>query len=374
MLRNLKGLRLVAVPSRHASVNLSKMAFVLISRFNMMTLTTTIDPMRIANYLSADPLYEWTFLTPGGGELTASNGLTVNCEPLNASREVFDTVFVLGSWGCERYVQPELFNWLRLLERKGAKICGMEIGAYVLARAGLMSGRQATTHWSHMAGFAEQFPNSHLREQLFTVDGKLMTCAGGTAGIDLMLHLISQKHGEHLAHEVADQILHHPMRPADFAQRHSLGSTTDRLHPEIEATIKLMEANISDPLSVPEIAKSIGLSQRKLERMFKKHMGCSVVQLGQLLRLQYARVLLTTTRMSIRDVSVASGFNSMSYFSQAFTKCFGRKPSEYRHAWPEREANPSWLGTVFSFTRPIEPPQSPSEWQQSHGRDQPPVR
>jgi transcriptional regulator GlxA family with amidase domain len=336
----------------HSSSDISKMAFVLLPRFNMMTLTTTIDPMRIANYLSSDPLYEWAYLSPEASDLSASNGMVLPCEPLANHREVFDSVFVLGSWGSERYVHPELFSWLRLQERKGAMICGMEIGAYVVARAGLLSGRQATTHWSHMAGFAEQFPNSHLREQLFTVDGKIMTCAGGTAGIDLALFLISQKHGEHLTREVADQILHHPMRPADFSQRHALGSTADRLHPEVEAAIKLMEENISDPLSVPEIARSIGLSQRKLERLFKRHMGCSVVQLGQLLRLQYARVLLTTTRMSIRDVSVASGFNSMSYFSQAFTRCFGRNPSEYRHAWPEREANPSWLGTVFSFTGP----------------------
>ena len=100
---------------------------------------------------------------------------------------------------------------------------------------------------------------------------------------------------------------------------------------------------------MPTIAARLDLSQRQLERLFQRHMGCSVVQFSRLLRLQYARVLLTSTRMSIREVSVACGFNSLSYFSQAFTKCFARKPSAYRQAWPESEPAPSWPGTVFSF-------------------------
>jgi AraC family carnitine catabolism transcriptional activator len=77
------------------------------------------------------------------------------------------------------------------------------------------------------------------------------------------------------------------------------------------------------------------------------------VQFSQLLRLQYARVLLTSTRLSIREVSAASGFNSMSYFSQTFARCFGKKPSEYRRAWPDQEAAPSWPGSVVRFLEQI---------------------
>ncbi len=326
----------------------SKIAFVLIPRFNMMTLMTTIEPLRIANYLSPKLLFDWRFFSFDGERTPANNGMEIDCTRPDSS-EQFDVVFVVGSWGCERYVNPDVVNWIRRQERLGSLVCAFELGVYVLAKAGLLSGRAATTHWSCMAGFAEQFPNVDLREQLFTVDGNIITCAGGTSGIDLMLQLIGTCHNEQLSAEVADQIMHHPTRKGEAAQRHTLGGTSDTIHPDVAAAVKIIEENVSDPLPIPEVALQIGLSQRQLERCFKRHMGCSVVQFSQLMRLQYARVLLTTTRMSIRQVSVASGFNSMSHFSFAFFKCFGKKPSRYRQAWPDNEPAPSWRGTVYSL-------------------------
>lgn len=102
-------------------------------------------------------------------------------------------------------------------------------------------------------------------------------------------------------------------------------------------------------MSVPEIAGKLGLSQRQLERTFKKHIGCSVVQFGLLLRLQHARVLLISTSLSVREVATASGFNTLSHFAFAFRKCFGRRPSEYREGWPTDQVAPTWPGTLSEF-------------------------
>jgi AraC family carnitine catabolism transcriptional activator len=326
-------------------------AFVLIPRFNMMSLTTTIEPMRIANYLAPENLYQWTYLASDESEIIASNGMSMACEQLGTNPpKKYDMIFVFGSWGAETYVQSDLLGWLRKEERRGVPICGMEMGAYILARAGLLGDRSVTTHWSCMAGFAEQFPNVVLCEQLFTWDRNLLSCAGGSAGADLMLEIIGRQHGKYLASEVAEQMMHYPIRRGDAAQRHTFSSVDKAVHPDVEAVIKLIEANFTEPYSVPELARQVGISHRQLDRLFKRHMGCTVVQFSQLLRLQFARVLLTTTRMSVREVSAASGFNSLSYFSHAFVKCFDKKPSEYRQAWPEREPLPSWPGTVFSLT------------------------
>ncbi len=324
-------------------------AFVVIPRFNMMTLTTTIEPMRVANYLAPETLYDWQYLSAPGGEIVASNGMTLSTRPLSDVDPTTSIVFVCGSWGCEHYDCPELINWLRRQERRGLTLAAMELGVYVRARAGLVSARQVTTHWSWMPGFAEQYPLALVREQLFTDDRNILTCAGGIAGMDLMIYLIARRHGDQLALEIADQILHYPIRPAETAQRHTLGGVSETLHPVVKAAIGLIEANIAEPPTVPAIAAQLDVSQRQLERLFRRSMGCSPVQFSQLLRLQYARVLLTSTRMSIRDVSAASGFNSLSYFSLTFAKCFGKKPSEYRQAWPDQEPAPSWPGTVFAF-------------------------
>jgi len=121
------------------------------------------------------------------------------------------------------------------------------------------------------------------------------------------------------------------------------------MHPDVGAAVALIEETIEEPLTVPEVAERVGASQRQLERLFRRHMGCSIVQFGRHMRLQYARVLLTSTGMSIREVSAASGFNHLSHFSHAFHECFGKRPSEYRQTWPAEEATPSWPGTLSAF-------------------------
>lgn len=329
----------------------ARVLFVLIPRFNMMTLTTVIEPMRIANYLSPAPLYEWEYVSGAAGEIVASNGMSVTASALDVAAASCDMVVLCGSWGCEHYEDAVLFKWLRRQERCGVTLVSLEMAVYTLARAGLLSGRRATAHWSLLAGFAEQYPDAEVREQLYTVDQNILTCGGGTAGLDLMLHLMQRRYGEQLASEVADQVLHYPVRAADSPQRHTMGATTDELHPAVKAAIELIEEHVEEPWPVPRIAAQLKLSQRHLERLFRRHMGCSVVQFSQLLRLQCARALLTSTRMSIREVAVASGFNSLSYFSQSFARCFGKRPSEYRQAWPDWEAEPSWPGSVFSYVQ-----------------------
>ena len=324
-------------------------AFVLLPRFNMMTLTGLIEPMRIANYLSPAPQFQWQFVSPEPGKVTASNGMSHDCDPFYDDPAEAGIIFVLGSWGSEHYVDQALINWVRRMNRRGVPLCAVELGCYILARAGLLDGRQATTHWSWAPGFQEQFPDILLDEQLYTVDRDIMTCAGGTAGLDFMLRFVAEHRGQRLAAEVADQMLHHPVRPADGPQRQAFGRSSDSLSAEVRTAIRLIEGHIAEPLPVPEIAARVGVSQRQLERYFKASMGCTVVQFGQLLRLQHARVLLIATQLGIHEIAVASGFNTLSHFAHAFKKCFGRRPSEYREAWPQQDAAPSWPGTLFNF-------------------------
>lgn len=325
--------------------------FVMIPRFNMLTLTTIIEPMRIANYLAPKQLYQWDYRSPEPGPVIASNGLQVECRALDTKQSPPpDIVIVLGSWGADHYHNATLFNWLRRIARTGSKLIGVELGVYALARAGLLAGHRATTHWSCKPGFVEAFPNVDVCEQLYTVDQNLMTCAGGTAGLDLMLHIVSSQHGEQLAAEVANQVMHYPRRAADSAQRHATGGVNHQIHADVRAAISMLEARIEEPLTVSQLSRALGVSQRQLERLFRRDTGCTIIQFSNLLRLQYARVLLTSTRMSIREVSASCGFNSLSYFSLCFKKTFGKKPSNYRRAWPENEPAPSWPGTVYSFT------------------------
>lgn len=322
---------------------------VLVPRFNMFGLLSLLEPARIGNYLSDTPLYAHSFHAVTPGTITASNGMDLLCEGLPDKLSRDDIIVVAGSWGAEHYDDPALFNWLRRQARMGARMCALEIASYIFARAGLLSRKDATTHWSYLAGFHEKHPDARVTEQLFTISGRIMTCAGSSAATDLMLHLIKDDHGAPLAGEISDNILHHPVRPADAPQRQTMGHSFDALRPAVRAAIDLIEDHIAEPLRVPDIAARVGMSQRQLERQFKTIIGCSIVQFGTLLRLQHARVLLISTDLGVREISAASGFNSLSHFAYAFRKCFGRRPSDYRQAWPEQEEAPTWPGTLSKY-------------------------
>ena len=339
---------------------------VLIPRFNMLSVTSLLEPVRIANYLAPNPHYAIRYCSFDGELITSSSGLSIHCEtpPEKLGRK--EIVMVFGSWGSEHYQNPKALSWLRLQARLGSKICGIEIGAYLLARSGLLAGKSATTHWSYLSGFQEQFPGIDAVEQLYTDTGNVMTCSGGTAGIDMMLHIIGQGKAAPLVGEISDQMMHYPLRDAQAAQRLTHGRGTEKLPSAVRIAIKAIETNVSEPLSVPEIAELTGLSQRQLERQFGKAVGCSIVQFGLLLRLQHARTLLITTELGVHEVSVASGFNSLSHFAFAFKKCFGKRPSDYRQAWSEQESEPHWPGTLARFLDAIEARRR-AKIQSSHG-------
>ena len=325
------------------------MVFVVVPRFNIMTLITMIETLRIANYLAPAFIYSWEVASFDGSKIIASNGMTATIKTANDNLQTADFVFILGSWGTEHYHNKKLTAWLRKRARAGERICGVELGSYIVARAGLLDGRLATIHWSWLNGFKENFDRVEVEESLFTLDRKVMTCSGGLAGVDLMLRLIEEINGSSFSGEIADQMLHHPIRSAASPQRGTMGRSTETMRPLLREAMTLIENNIEEPLTVPQIANFLGISQRQLERQFKKNVGCTVVQFGLLKRLQNARLLLISTDMSIRQIATASGFNTMSHFAFSFGKFFGRRPSDYREAWPNEEPAPAWPGSLSDF-------------------------
>lgn len=338
-----------ATQDLHQAQPPARMCFLIAPRFNMASLITMIEPLRIANYLAPSPLYEWQILSMDGPDVPASNGLSISAGPAGEKLARGTTLFVLASWGAEHYDNPETFSWLRRQSRGGVRICAVENGSYLVARAGLLTGHRAALHWSWAAGFQERFPDIEGVEQLFILDEPVQTCAGGVAGTDLMLRLVADVHGDRMASEVAAQMLHDAIRSGQGPQRRAPGQGADPIPPLVARAIALIEENIAEPMRVPDIAAALSVSQRQLERQFAQSVGCSVVQFGTLVRLQHARVLLISTRLSVREVAAASGFNTLSHFAYAFRRCFGRRPSDYRQAWPKEDSAPSWPGTLSAF-------------------------
>ncbi len=330
----------------HTTVHL---VFVLISRFNMMALTATLEPLRVANYLCGRKVFEWVFVSPEGGRVVGSNGMSVDTIRLPADNRKLDTIYVCGSWDSEHYEHRELFAWLRRHARMGVRLGAMDIGVYILARAGLLSGYRVAVLWYCLRAFTEAYPETDAEECLYIIDRNRITIAGGTAGMDAMLNDISTRFDAQLAGEISNHILHYPVRSPDSVQRHMINDRQEIMHSAVRAAIQLMEAHVEDPLPIPEISNRVKVNQRKLERLFHLHVGRSAIGYYRALRLQHALVLLTNTNLSIREISVACGYSSLSHFAKSFAVQYGKRPRDCRDAWPINDPAPVWPGLSSSL-------------------------
>ena len=215
------------------------MVFIVVPRFNIATLITMIETIRIANYLAPTSIFSWEVASFDGSKIIASNGMTATIKTANDNLKPAEFVFILGSWGTEHYHNQRLTAWLRKRARAGERICGVELGSYIVARAGLLDGKLATIHWSWLSGFKENFDRVEVEESLFTLDSKVMTCSGGLAGVDLMLRIIEELNGSSFSGEIADQMLHHPIRSAASPQRSTMGRSTETMRPLLREAMTL---------------------------------------------------------------------------------------------------------------------------------------
>ena len=322
-----------------------RIAFVLLPKFSSLTLSAMVEPLRIANYCDGRQLYRWSYLSVGGKAVPGCSGYSVNTAKISDTiAEDLDAVIVCGGWNAERYEEPALERWLRRVARRNAVLGAAEMGAYVLARAGLLKGYAFTIHWHCRNSFKERYPDSDLRDQLFVVDRNRVSCAGGVACVDMMLAEIRARHGISLANEVAEQIVYLAPRDTNDPQRKVTESDHGTVPNLLQRAVDIMEANVERTVKIPDISNSLGLSQRKLERMFNKHFACSAVAFYRRVRLQRARALLTQTDMSVLEICIACGFSSSSYFSKSYAEEFGMRPRDHRLAWPDTDKYPYWPG------------------------------
>lgn len=305
--------------------------FLLVPDFSMMAFTACIEPLRVANRMAARQLYAWRTIGCDGRPVQASNGVPVAPDAALGPPEAVPDgapamAIVCAGLRAERFRDTAALSWLRRLARAGVNLGGVCTGALVLARAGLLDGYRCTIHWENMEGFAEEFPGHEITATMFEIDRDRFTCSGGTAPLDMMVHLIARDHGDDLALQVAEQMLHMPVRHPGDPQRMALQYRTGISHPKLLAAIAAMEAHLEAPLSLDDLAARVALSPRQLERLFHDHVGRPPRRYYLELRLKRARLLLLQTSMPVIQVAVACGFTSASHFAQAYHAFFGHAP------------------------------------------------
>ena len=319
-----------AAPSRGGTRPYT-VGFHLVPDFPMMAFAAAIEPLRAANRLSGEKLFAWQLFSRDGGPVRASNGIDVAAGSIGGGAALDLLLVCAGTPDAGARDKP-LAQWLRGLVRGGASIGGISLGAYALAHAGLLDGRRCALHWENLAAFGEQFPRVRTTTDIFVIDGSRYTCSGGTAGLDMMLQLITDRNGRALANDVSEQFIHPRIRGTQDRQRMAIQARLGVANRKLIAAIGLMESTADEPRDVQQIAADVGLSPRQLERLFAKYLHASPSHHYLELRLDRARELLLQTTKPILDVAVACGFASASHFSRCYRAVYGHKPSDERSA------------------------------------------
>lgn len=304
--------------------------FLLLDQFTLISLASAVEPLRMANQLTGQELYRWHTLSLGGEQVWASDGMPITPDTSIINAPMLDTVIVCGGIGIQGAVTREHVTWLRTLARRSKRIGGVCTGSWALAKAGLLDGFDCSVHWEFLAAMQEAFPLVNLSSSLFTLDRDRFTSSGGTAPMDMMLHLISRDHGHELSAAISEMFVYERIRNEQDHQRVPLKHMLGTHQPKLQEVVALMEANLEEPIDLDELANYVGLSRRQLERLFQKYLHSSPSRYYLKLRLIRARQLLKQTPISIVELSVVCGFVSTPHFSKCYRECFGIPPSDER--------------------------------------------
>ncbi len=307
-----------------------RLGYLLVPQFSMMSFTASIEAYRAANRVSGRQLYDWRLFTVDGQPVEGGNGIAIMPHSKINTTEKLDTIIVCSGLDPQNYLFPEAIGWLRHWSSRGAVLGGLCNGTYLLAQAGLISNYRCTVHWENLPGFLETYPDLDVSMKVFEVERNRFTCAGGTAALDMTLHLIGEQHGASMKAAVSEQFVHTMVREGAAPQRMDLRQRIGVSHPKLLAAIREIEGHLDEPLSRRDLADRVGLSTRQLERLFRVYMGQTPTRYYLEARLRHARQLLAQTSLSILEVALASGFASASHFAKSYRALFGHPPRHER--------------------------------------------
>ena len=312
------------------SASPTRVGFLLIENFALMSYASIIEPFRAANLLSGRQLYEWRHYSIDGRSVHPSTGVMMQVDGAIDGDLDIDMIFVVAGGNPAVFAHRGTFAALRRLAVHGVVLGGVSGGAFVLARSGVLKGHRCTIHWEHEPAFVETFPDLAFERCLFVIDRKRITCAGGPEGLDLVAELIAVAHGPDLAQRVGEWHIRTQKRSGDSAQRASISQRYRVSHPGLVHALEAMEANKEEPLERSALASIAGLSVRQLERLFEVQMRTTIREHYLRIRLDEAMRLLRETDMSRTMVAVACGFASTSHFSRSFRRRFAMSPVQAR--------------------------------------------
>jgi len=312
-----------------------KIGFLLIEDFALMSCASAVEPLRAANLLADKNLFDVQFYSITGGFVRSSCGGGFDTQMLPLTDTSLDALFIVAGGDPFEIRVPPVQNALQHASARGVTLGGISGGSVVLAKAGLMENRRFTVHWEHFEALQSLSEDYLMERRLYIIDRDRLTCAGGSAPLDMMHAVIRSEHGTELARAVSNWFIQTGVRRAEDPQRSYVRETLsigDReLHSSVRAAIELMENHLATPLNIPQIARLAGISDRHLHRRFLDEVGKTPKKAYLDMRLRKSDDLLQQTRLPLTEIALTCGFANAAHFAATYKKSFGVSPSSARH-------------------------------------------
>ncbi|WP_207482214.1 GlxA family transcriptional regulator [Arenibaculum pallidiluteum] len=303
-------------------------SFVVSDGFQVMGLAP-LTVFEIANRTLDEPGYDIRIVSEHGGPVRSSLGFTVETEPVGARHP--DTVMAVGTL-VPAPSAPAVLDYLRATAVHSRRVAGICTGAFVLAQAGLLDGRRATTHWAFARTLQRAYPGIRVEEdRIFISDGRVWTSAGMSAGIDLALALLEEDFGAAMAKTVARRLVVYHRRPggqSQFSALLELEPKSDR----VRRALTYAKEHLTSPLSVEELAAAASLSPRQFSRVFRQETGQSPAKAVENLRLEAARSMMAEGRHPMDLIARETGFADRERMRRAFLRAYGQPPQALKRA------------------------------------------
>ena len=297
----------------------TQISILLFDRFSNHCLANVLEPLRAANDLSSQQVFEWNIVVLGGQRVRSSSGLRLEADAQLADMRG-DMLMVMPSYGFLTHANVTSSRALRAAARRFDILAGLDTGSWLLAEAGLLDGYRATIHWDELDRFSERFSDIDVQKEAVIYDRDRITCGGASTAFALAMQMIEKQHGAALRlrveHLFSGAYAQRPVRRGGIAAR----------------AVDLMRAHIEEPLPIAQLAQQLGRSQKHLEQQMLARLGAAPQVIYRRIRLERARQLSLDTTISVAEISVRCGYQDASAMTRAFRSEYGTTPQALRRA------------------------------------------
>lgn len=317
--------------TRHSWPVTKLVGFLLYERFQLLDASGPITAFELAEELLPGS-YRLSTLSIDGSAIASSSGVVIETA-IAAAAPSPDTLIVAGGRGAQQAgASPDTVAYLRRCETESRRVCSVCSGAFLLAAAGLLDGRTATTHWHSAEALQQRYPATRVEvDRIYVRDGAVWTSAGVSAGIDLALALIAEDLGEAVARRVAQEMVVYYRRPGGQSQFSALADMGSQ-ETVFSSLLSWMREHLAERLSVDLLADRVAMSPRNFSRAFTRAIGVSPARAVERLRLEAAREQVENTRDPIESIAAVQGFNDPERMRRAFIRAYGQPPQVLRRA------------------------------------------